>query len=152
MRNLIWLLGVLACIAVAARFHPQPPRPAAQPTPILREVSIRWKEWGEKGGLRFQFSADPSSCRFGRGQEVPVQIRESRDGAVFRELYPALRQEVEAALEEPCRGTRWAELSVREGAHTWTVEVGTYAGPAQSRILDILTKCSRVGDMRQVSL
>lgn len=150
MRNFLWLFGVLACIAVGARFHPQPPRATA--TPIHGELSMTWKEWNEAQGLRFQFTADLGGCRFGRGQELPVQIRESQDGATFRELYPGLRQEVEAALEEPCRGNKWAELTLRDGSHVWTVEVGTYAGPAQARILDILSKCSRVGDMRQVSL
>lgn len=117
----------------------------------MREVSIFWREWNGKD-LRLQFVAEPTGCRFGRAGQPMIPIRGSRDGVVFLELYPALRAEVERALEEPCRGVKTSELTLREGSKTWTIEVGTYAGPSQARILDILASSSRVRDMRQVTL
>ena len=45
---------------------------------------------------------------------------------------------METAINEPCRGKKTRELSLTRGAQSWTVEIGTYAGPAQSRIIDLM--------------
>ena len=50
----------------------------------------------------------------------------------------AINEAIDAAIEEPCQGSKTKELTLREGSRTWTVEIGAAAGPAQTRILQIM--------------
>lgn len=65
-------------------------------------------------------------------------VKESEPGSMAAGLYTLLRMEIDAAIEEPCQGSKTKELTLREGSRTWTVEIGAAAGPAQTRILQIM--------------
>lgn len=149
MRNLLWLLGVLFCIAVAARFHPNPVRvrPAMSPTP--GEIRLSWKEY-EENRVVFAFEGDRSDSRGSRpvGGEASITTSPRLGPRPLGDLPQQLRLEVETAIEEPCRGQKSKELTLTEGNHSWTVEIGTYAGPAQSRIIDLMN-ASRMPQVRK---
>ena len=58
MRNFLWLLGVLGCIAVSGRFHPVPTRPTTTPV----EIRVSWKEYdGDR--VVFAFEGDTKDSR-----------------------------------------------------------------------------------------
>ena len=138
MRNLIWLCGVLCCIAVGSRFHPQPATIANVASEKSEEFALLWQEWGTIPNEVFVFRGN------GQGSQVFVPTyrvtKPEINGPAVTELFQKLRPEVEAALEEPCRGPKTKELTLIDGATSRTVEIGTYAGPAQARIVELMEK------------
>ncbi len=146
MRNLLWLLGVLGCIAVAARFHPNPGPSGTMA--IAEKVKLSWKEY-QGGRVVFVFEGDQDDSRGIRPVSGDAFITTSpRLGPLpLGDLPERLRREVEVAIEEPCRGQKSSELTLTQGTHSWTVEIGTYAGPAQSRILDLMN-ASQMPELR----
>ncbi|MBN9414419.1 hypothetical protein ABS71_08745 [bacterium SCN 62-11] len=145
MRNFLWLLGVLGCIAAAARFQPNAPYGS-----VRSDVSVSWQEWDERGPT-FTFCADGSGVhsRQTTGEteaKVLGLVKEDVPGSKAAALHARLRKEVEVALEEPCRGGKTRELTLREGSRTWTIEIGTYAGPAQAHIIEIME--GELGELR----
>ncbi len=55
------------------------------------------------------------------------------------DLPERLKVAAQTAVDEPQRGPKTKELVVIEGTtRSWTVRIGTSAGPAQSRIIDLM--------------
>lgn len=75
-------------------------------------------------------------------------VKETPAGATAVALHARLRKEVDIAMEEPCRGRKTKELTLREGSRSWTIEIGTYAGPSQARIIDTMNRS--LSDLRKL--
>lgn len=134
MRNALWLLGLLSCIAVTSRFCLDVSPSTLPATPP--KIRISWKEFeGDK--LVFIFDGDRNDSRGGR---VGAYTIWPPPGPMpLGDLPERLKVEAQAALDEPLRGRKTKELVVIEGTtRSWTVRIGTYAGPAQSRIIDLM--------------
>lgn len=155
MRNLFWLALLLGLIGASARWLAQP-LPSPQPTASLKqtqeELGFTWQEWGKVltfvvQGNGHQVSAYLEGKEHSAGSEL---IDVSETGAKWSaQLCVRLRQEIEAAVEEPCQGKKTRELSLTQGSQSWNVEIGAKPGPAQQRIIDLIERSEIPGLRRR---
>lgn len=134
MRNLAGLFVIISAVSLCAWFRAEPASEEPSPAPI----AFTWQEWLESPKFVFVVTGRGSSAEaYFKGSANELKAME---GPWVSRLCAELGKEMEVALEETCRGKKTSELTLIQGSQSRTVEIGDVAGPAQSRLIDLIEK------------
>lgn len=146
--NLLWLLMVIAMVALATRLanppvgsSPTPEAGAPMATPSRRSPYLTWTEY--QGQSTYVFKAGEE-----HGTNVLYQARlgqRGRTGTIAMEHYQpwmaSVLHEAELAVSEQPQGKRRAELTVGGDGQSWTITIGSGTpGPATARLLKLMNE------------